>query len=751
MSTDEEPISDQAMMSKTELTDASNLSKNELTGLTVKLLNALSPLTVEINDNVEIKSNSSNEEDDIIPELEDDEMDVDNQPSNGFASIPKNNPIYNFSMGDMIDRPYAPIVNASPNKTKYQPKYYEIYNNTIDETKTDNEPMDESIVEPIKEPTVEIINDEDKVNDSAIDNIVDTVSDRLGQLIEDYTDNNILSNELTRKKVIKKILQGAPKLSTPIEKFIDDIQQAEKEVEDEINDTSNEQSDDKVEKDDDEFLRMFSVSPESSESSDSVRLYSPKSPDYLPPDLEFETKVDENSESNEDKITPTYKTVSKRIYKKAPPMSTDESSIPRECNCESCQKRRESNTLYSRSITITPIMSYDRRFFPEPNRGISRMSRITWAYPKYTEELSVEEFQKYLDSIHEKEAEKDKQKLLAIEKAKENTEVSEILENDISDMETDTEAKKEITVDTDMNSSQNTNGENINAEIMQVEIETNNDGEEEIICPISIEPIEELAMTCYGHVYEKSVIQEWIMNHDTDPISGRYLFTKSLITKGIDRKNIRASQKKIRDNMLILSNYPTELLYPEHKVKEVNQMAQKIRNFTGSEEEEWKNYSINQLSYFRNPDAAKQTIPRNRYLNTDGDYPRPMGTGKDFEFLNLSGDYFNKFQHIGQNFKGASFNGADLSSNVFIQCYFNRCTFICANISAAVFHGCTFLGEEVNFAGASASEDTQFIDCTAEDVGDWSKWTDPQKVKLCFKNRLLTEPYSVISLGYDDF
>ena len=287
-------------------------------------------------------------------------------------------------------------------------------------------------------------------------------------------------------------------------------------------------------------------------------------------------------------------------------------------------------------------------------------------------------------------------------------------------------------------------------DIMQVEIETNDDGEDEIICPISIEPIEELAMTCYGHVYEKSVIQEWFMDHDTDPISGRYLFTKSLITKGIDKKNIKESQKKIRNNMLILSNYPIELLYPENKVKEVKNTGLRIREFDGQNSENWKNFSIQQLSYFRSTDTSKYTIPQNIYINKDYDYPRPSDTGTDFEFLNLSGDYFNKFQHIGQNFKGASFNGADLSCNVFIQCLFNRCTFIGANIAATVFHGCSFLGEEVNFANASTSEDTQFIDCFAEDVGDWTKWNDPQKVKLCFKNRLLREPYTVISLGFDE-
>ena len=390
-----------------------------------------------------------------------------------------------------------------------------------------------------------------------------------------------------------------------------------------------------------------------------------------------------------------------------PIYNDDGNEYKRECNCPSCTRQREQ--MEWRKKPIPPIMSYDRSRFPEPNRDSSRMARITWAYPKYTEELSVEEFQQILDARLK----------------------------DMETEETTTEPKTEEVMETETK-----------------ETTTDNDSfdDDELTCPISFETLDEtnIAMTCYGQYYEINTIRDWMMEHDTDPIARRFLYTKALITKGIDLKNIKVSQKKIQQNMLILSNYPHELIYPDNKIKEIKKTQQTIRNFEGEIREMWTQYCIDKLSYFRNPDVSKQTIPRNRYLNQNGDYPRPEGTGKDFEYMDLSGDYFNKFQHINQNFKGTSFNGADLSNNVFVQCAFNRCTFVGANIASTVFHGCSFLGEEVNFADASVSDETQFIDCSAENIGDWTRWTDPQMVKLCFKNRYLEGPYSVISLGFDE-
>jgi hypothetical protein len=61
--------------------------------------------------------------------------------------------------------------------------------------------------------------------------------------------------------------------------------------------------------------------------------------------------------------------------------------------------------------------------------------------------------------------------------------------------------------------------------------------------------------------------------------------------------------------------------------------------------------------------------------------------------------------------------------------------------------GCYFQGEEVNFAGAKVTEDTQFIDCIMEDIGSWNMCSDLQQIKKILEHRHLVEGYQVNSFG----
>jgi hypothetical protein len=404
------------------------------------------------------------------------------------------------------------------------------------------------------------------------------------------------------------------------------------------------------------------------------------------------------------------------------------------CACGHCRPKKV--------VSIDPLLSYDRRFFPAPNPANYRMSREIWAYPKYTEELSIQEFAKQF--LMKKKTETKPEDTVASETDLETTSDTQLKQQNsstdaidemIDELDTQIQIKKdETSIPTE--SLTDTVIEKETTVIME---------DDELICPISFEPIEELAMTCYGQIYEKEDIENWLMEHDTDPISGRFMFTKQLITKGIDRNNIKYWQKKIRENMQILYNYPIELLYPEDKVNEVRKVKENIRNFDESFQKIWKEYSNNKLSCFRNPSITKDSLGTNKYIYYDNAVQRPLGTGSGFEYIDLSGDYFTKFQSVGQNFKLTSFNGADLSNNVFVQCQFSRSTFIGANLSATIFHGCSFLGEEVNFADASCTDETQFIDCKVEDIGDWTSWKICEKVEQCLKRRLLKGPFVVLS------
>jgi hypothetical protein len=394
------------------------------------------------------------------------------------------------------------------------------------------------------------------------------------------------------------------------------------------------------------------------------------------------------------------------------------------CACGSCRP--------SKIVSIDPLLSYDRRFFPAPNPINSRMSTEIWAYPKYTEELSIQDFaKKFL--IKNKEETKLKNEVKT--DTKETITVSNTIEEMIDELDTQIQINKD-----DISTITDSVADTILEKETELIMEDN-----ELICPISFEPIKELAMTCYGQIYEKEEIEAWLSGHDTDPLSGRFMFTKKLITKGIDPNNIKYWQKKIRENMQILYNYPVELLYPETKVNEVNVIKQKIRSFDESNQEIWKEYTKDKLSYFRNPSNYKSEFNRKQYIYRDNSLKRIPDTGTGFEYIDLSADYFTKFQHVGQSFKSTSFNGADLSNNVFVQCQFSRCTFIGANLSATIFHGCSFLGEEVNFANAFSTDETQFIDCNVEDIGDWTSWKIQEKVKQCLKRRLLNGPFIVLS------
>ena len=53
--------------------------------------------------------------------------------------------------------------------------------------------------------------------------------------------------------------------------------------------------------------------------------------------------------------------------------------------------------------------------------------------------------------------------------------------------------------------------------------------EEKFLCPITREPMKEPVFTCDGHTYEKSAIANWLINHNTSPITGLVLANKNLV------------------------------------------------------------------------------------------------------------------------------------------------------------------------------------------------------------------------------
>ena len=397
----------------------------------------------------------------------------------------------------------------------------------------------------------------------------------------------------------------------------------------------------------------------------------------------------------------------------------------------------EGRSTYKREFaTMTVPEGYDpdrpELMFPAPAPANYQFNNIIWAYPKYP--------QKQANNI-------------ALNQLKFNM-MPDINGLDVNAIKNELDAKldnmeAELQEPNKVDEDKADDAELSDSDIKEVETDKNDNGEEELICHITFEPITKIGITCYGHIYEYSEIRKWVSNHDTDPISGRFLFTKKITTVPLttDRKKLKEWQKKIRDNQTILANYPHELLFPETKIKTVAEIANRIASFNEVETANWQKYCQLKLSVFRDPYVGKSGFPQLNYIDSYDQIPRPINTGCAFEFMQLAGDMFDKYQHNGINFKGMTFNGADISNNYFMQCKFNRCTFIGANLDGCIFMGCDFLGEEVNFAGAKVTSETQFIDCRIEDIGSWLYTTNLESVKKILEHRHLAEGFQVISFG----
>lgn len=275
--------------------------------------------------------------------------------------------------------------------------------------------------------------------------------------------------------------------------------------------------------------------------------------------------------------------------------------------------------------------------------------------------------------------------------------------------------------------------------IQKVEVEECN-GKQIWVCPISFDEIKNPGITCYGNVYEKSFIEEWVKTHDTDPLCGRILFTKCIISRGLENMsadNIYEIQKKIRNNLKLAFRQPFELMYPEVKMQEIRKTQAHIAQFKGDDKLHWAQYTMYKKSYFRTPGKCKSGFPEPFFIDQFDEISRPNNTGHGVQFVDLSSNPDDKYELKVENYKGLSFIGTDLSNNVFYECKFHRCVFIGAILKGTIFHRCDFSGEEVNFAEAITDQETRFIDCMIEDVGSWHKKIYRDDVEMCLKHRLL--------------
>lgn len=257
----------------------------------------------------------------------------------------------------------------------------------------------------------------------------------------------------------------------------------------------------------------------------------------------------------------------------------------------------------------------------------------------------------------------------------------------------------------------------------------------EHICPITTEPIEEMGMTCAGSVYEFDAITEWLEDHNTDPLTGECLPTTRVkviekrLWNMLDelKRQTRSNTKKWYRSVSFEKNSLKKLARIEDIYKKMDEMS-----------DSWVRYrKVKRLQF----EAGK--VP---YLSPFGDVDideydlvvRPKGTGKEFQFIDLS-----NLEAESKIYKCAHFDMADLSNSTFIDCDFSRATFMGANLEGIQFISCRFIGEEVNFMEAKVDHRTKFIGCRVEQLDRWITDAEPEKVRENLESRGLKGDYIV--------
>ena len=68
---------------------------------------------------------------------------------------------------------------------------------------------------------------------------------------------------------------------------------------------------------------------------------------------------------------------------------------------------------------------------------------------------------------------------------------------------------------------------------------------ETFYCPITREIFFDPVMTCDGQTYERQAVQEWFKSHDTSPLTGLPLASKTLMPNIIIKKLINEFHEKV--------------------------------------------------------------------------------------------------------------------------------------------------------------------------------------------------------------
>lgn len=237
-----------------------------------------------------------------------------------------------------------------------------------------------------------------------------------------------------------------------------------------------------------------------------------------------------------------------------------------------------------------------------------------------------------------------------------------------------------------------------------------------IICPITLEEIQEPGITLIGSIYEYDAIHKWLTNHNTDPITNIILPSKTILKWGDRTESLTEYAAHVKNNTM-LYNYSFRLACNiSAKYDKLLEKYQTIKN-----DRDW---------------LAKTAKTRKDFLSGKSRaYPCRKKDQPSCNFLNLSNSNVTN-----GHYKCETFNFSNLSGSKFINCDFSRCKFIGSNLTDCVFINCVFIGEQVIFYKATVTN-LKFINCAFEYTDRWFNTTHPNEIRQILKQRLIDEEH----------
>ena len=226
-----------------------------------------------------------------------------------------------------------------------------------------------------------------------------------------------------------------------------------------------------------------------------------------------------------------------------------------------------------------------------------------------------------------------------------------------------------------------------------------------MICPISQCPIDEIAYTVNGSMFDKKSIEHWFdLGKKTDPLTNEMLESQHLVLFGNMQE--RTEQEIIDKAQELRRNYniwSRTTLLPKIIEQNKQRFIQMDKEYIKYAKED--KHRIIQLNIY----ARRQIIQEYNYSNRHKNF-----IFKDYQYLQLS-----SLTVRNACFKNRKFCCSDLTNSLFINCNFSRSDFHNVRMDGTVFIGCSFIGEETNFTGANG-KNTKFSECCIEPIGSWN-------------------------------